>query len=306
MVQSPLELSGRRLTAVPSILPTRPATGAPAPTPTPDCQTRPRNCLWDKLLTEENIPTAKGRKVWQGPTLFGILRNPIYAGEYHALRRESVTPKARRGLTYGHSSSVALPEEQWVSLDFPVKNPVVSPAEWQQVQAQMKRNKAESQVNRNGFYMLSGMVFCSHDSRSWRGNRAGGGKEHLWYYRCTLGRGHGYGDTRCPIPKINGPNLEREVWDSLITFLDDPEKYMQEMARLNGNNTSALEDVEATISTLDGKVNKVYGMESELALNHVRGQLSDEGYRRAAGLLRAERVHYEEELERQQAVLATV
>jgi hypothetical protein len=125
-------------------------------------------------------------------------------------------------------------------------------------------------------------------------------------YRCTLAKGHGYGEGNCPIHKINGPKLEQEVWDSFMDFLDDPEKYMVEMARLKGNNTNTLDDVQATMKTLEGKLNKVYAMESELALKNVRGDLSDEAYHRAGAMLKAERTHYQEELDRQEEMLATL
>jgi hypothetical protein len=201
-------------------------------------------------------------------------------------------------------------QQHRVRLDFPVLSPIVSTEEWQQVQANMKRNKEESQVNRNGFYMLAGMVFCSHDGRRWCGYRAGKGKEHVWYYRCTLAKGHGYSDGSCPLHKLNGPKLEQEVWDSFIAFLDDPEKYMVEMARLRGSNTSTLDDVQATIKTLEGKLNKVYSkvysMETELALKNVRGDLSNEAYHRAGAMLKAEGNHYQEEIARQQSTLAAL
>jgi site-specific DNA recombinase len=254
------------------------------------------------MLTEEGIPTPSGRQKWQRSTLQTFFKNPIYSGQYYALRKERATPKRRQGSTYGRSSAINILPELWVSLDFPVLNPIISPEEWQQVQANMKRNKEESQVNRNRFYMLAGMVFCIHDGRRWSGYSAGKGKNHLYYYRCTLAKGHG----GCPIHKINGPRLEAEVWDSFIEFLDDPEKYMAEMALLRGNNTSTLDDVQSTIKTLEGKLNNVYGMETELALKNVRGDLSDEAYHRAGAMLKAERTHYQEELSRQQATLAAL
>jgi site-specific DNA recombinase len=255
-----------------------------------------------KVLTEEGIPTPSGRQKWQRSTLQSFFKNPIYSGQYYALRRERAAPQKRQGLTYGHSSSTAIPEELWVRLDFPVLSPIVSPEEWQQVQANMKRNKEESQVNRNGFYLLAGMVFCSHDGRRWSGYTGGKGRRHVWYYRCTLVKGLG----NCPSHKLYGPTLEAEVWDSFIAFLDDPEKYLAEMARLKGNNTSTLDDVQATIKTLEGKLNKVYTMETDLALKNVHGDLSDEAYHRAGAMLKAEGTHYQEEIARQQSTLAAL
>ena len=107
------------------------------------------------------VPSPKGRPAWNPSTIHGILRNPAYAGIYHALRQEMKTPEVRRkpGKTYRKSSSRPLPREAWFPLtDFQVIDPIVSWKEWEAVQDRLARNQQESRRNGKRFYLLRGMV----------------------------------------------------------------------------------------------------------------------------------------------------
>ena len=101
-----------------------------------------------------------------------ILKSPIYAGKHIALRRKQVIPKQRKGQTYGKSSSVAVPEEEWVETGFPVVSPIVTWERYEEVKCQFQPNREESKRNHRSFYILSGMVFCGYDGRRCGGSKA--------------------------------------------------------------------------------------------------------------------------------------
>ena len=65
-------------------------------------------------------------------------------------------------------------------------------------------------------------------------------------------------------------------------------------------------EVQDYIETLRRKVRSVDAMEMELAGLKLRAQVSDVAFERQGALLRAERVQYQDEIERQQAHLATL
>jgi hypothetical protein len=84
--------------------------------------------------------------------------------------------------------------------------------------------------------------------------------------------------------------LEQQVWESVEAFLFDPAKFITEMSRHRGENTGSGDEIKATIKALEGKLDKVVEAETNLALERVRpdNDLSDEAYRRASALLRAD------------------
>jgi predicted nuclease with TOPRIM domain len=91
-----------------------------------------------------------------------------------------------------------------------------------------------------------------------------------------------------------------------MAFLSDPQTFMAEMERRRRSGTSSDSDTRSTIEALKRKLDKVTSMETELLTSKLRGLVSQEAVERSAALLRAERSHYQDELERQEAALATL
>ena len=99
-----------------------------------------------------------------------MLHNPVYKGQVYALRNRSVRPQKRRGRTFGKSSVIQTPIEEWVSLPVKVEPAVVTEEEFDLVEERMKLNQIYSPRNAKHKYLLRGMVVCeTHDGRVYRG-----------------------------------------------------------------------------------------------------------------------------------------
>ena len=174
------------------------------------------------------VPTAKGNPNWHPSTIHKILRNPAYAGIYHALRRQAKTPEARRkpGKTYGKSSSQPVPREDWCPLpDFEVVDPIISWEEWEAIQQKLVRNQQESIRNGKRFYLLRGMMACPQHPRNLTGHARG---ERYWY-ECPVRSGHNIGVARMPCPRLPGADTEAKVWQKVVEFLSEPELFLAEL-----------------------------------------------------------------------------
>lgn len=248
-------------------------------------------------LIEDGIPSAKGG-LWAAGTLHGMLRNPVYGGRYYALRYESKLPERRMKDTYGKSSIKDIPRDQWYLLqDFRIIEPVVTWEEWEAVQDRLALNKLNSPRNAKQFYMLSGLIFCGEDGRRLRGLSKQGKK--YFYYSCTLRPGHTPGQPRCSLGGIRGREVEEAVWENVSAFLGDPQTLMAEMNRRRDGQGDSATQVRETVERLQRKIKDVDAMETDLVGMKLRGEASETAFERQSALLRAERTHYIDELERQ-------
>jgi len=252
------------------------------------------------------VPSPKGRLAWHPSTIHGILRNPAYAGVYHALRQEMKTPEFRRkpGETYGKTSSKRLPREAWCPLpDFLVLDPIVSWEEWETVQERLVRNLQESRRNGKRFYLLRGMVTCPFHPRKLTGHARG---ERFWY-ECPVRRGHDIGAARTPCPRVAGVDAEAKVWQRVAEFLSDPAMFLAELESRRQSSAGLQSEGRERIAAEERKLEGVTREETELVGEtlRLRELVSQEALERSAALLRARRTHHLEEIERQRAVLAT-
>ena len=258
-----------------------------------------------KDLRTDGIPTARGG-TWAPATIFGILKNPIYAGRVYSLRhynrkaekRRSETARKREKTSVGHRSL-----EEATLLDFEVKSPVVTWKQWEWVQKKLAENKLNSQRNSKRFYLLAGMVYCARDGRRMYSHVPGRSRSNC--YTCTLRRGAARG-TPCDTGNVNGPVLEELVWESVVGLLTDPEVFVAEMERSHGKVDNSDNRVQESIKTLGRKLDKLTAMDTELVNMKLRGEIIPEVYERSLALNKAERAHYQEEIGRLKGELAVI
>jgi len=100
--------------------------------------------------------------------------------------------------------------------------------------------------------------------------------------------------------------LEAKVWEEVTGFLGSSNTFQHEMERRHETATDQEADIRAKMAGLERQLRDVARRETELVGLRLRGTVSDEALDRNAALLRAERVHYQEEIDRQHAALLTL
>lgn len=256
-------------------------------------------------LVTSNVPAPRGGGAWYPGTIHTILNNPVYAGRFCALRSYAREPERRQKESYGKSTCGKRPESERVWLDdFPVIDPVVSWGEWNAVQDRLRLNKAEARRKAKRLFILGGMLFCGQCSKRMSGFSAP--KQNWYAYRCTGQYGHYIDMKSCRSSYVSGPVVEKLVWEQVAAFLQDPEHFMAEMQRRQDSHVGGQAEVQAQLDSLARRLANVDGMDNEVVAIKVRGLINEEVFERSLALKRAERVHLTEEIERQNAVLATL
>jgi hypothetical protein len=163
-------------------------------------------------LKSQDIPSPTGKDDWCIQTIWGIFRNPLYGGRFHALRREAAEPTRRMGNTYGKSSERWIPSENWEYLpEVEVVNPPLSWDEWLGLQRRLEQNKLLAKRNAKHDYLLRGLVICDIHKRRFKGWPY----HKSWRYVCPIGQGcTGW---------LNGPGAEERARNVCRLLLNDPE-----------------------------------------------------------------------------------
>ena len=188
-------------------------------------------------------------------------------------------------------------------LDFPIISPVVTWKEWEWVAEKLSENKLNSQRNTQRFYLLQHMVYCARDGRRMYSHIPGSGRSHC--YACTLRRGPARGEP-CDLGYVNGPMLEELVWGSVVGLLTDPAVFMAEMERRYGKVDNQGNRIGESIKALEKKLDRLVAMDTELVNMKLRGEIIPEVYERGLAFNKAERSHYQEEIERLKGELAVI
>jgi len=177
---------------------------------------------YDYIIAEfkcRGILSPTGQPEWNKHTISSIIHNPVYAGQYYALKSRVREPLKRNGKTYGKSSVERLPLENWYHLpEVGVVDPPITLEQRALLLAQLQKRQNLSQRNARRSYLLRGLIFCdTHKGKKGEPRRYHGQPYHSsWKYVCPV--------SKCDSPYLDGPHTEeymKEWVSTLFHFTDD-------------------------------------------------------------------------------------
>jgi site-specific DNA recombinase len=196
-----------------------------------------------RKLREDGVPTRTGLVRWDRSVVWGILRNPAYAGRACYGKTESVqritsNRVARTGTGLPRrlkSSSRQKPEEQWIPVQVPE---IVTESTFGAAHEQLQRNKKFAERNRKGGqYLLRGLLVCRRCAYSLYAKPLSpscrkGHVRHYAYYRCVGTDSYRFADGPvCDNRQVRTDELDNAIWDSVLELLNEPERVLNEFGR---------------------------------------------------------------------------
>ncbi|MFC2062676.1 recombinase family protein [Chloroflexota bacterium] len=250
-------------------------------------------------LFRKAIPTPKGMmEKWAKSTINGILKNPVYAGRYYALKKQAVEPVKRRVTKSGKTSRIVKSLEEACYLpEVQVVNPPISWTERQVIMKVMDQNKLTARRNaQKNDYLLRGRIFCETHKGKQGKPRVYFGQPHPSRkggvrYECPVGG--------CRHPTLDGTQLELLVKDIIKDILEAPFHNSGLLIKLMG--TQHKQATEASLLTEQQKLDKrrtaSVNKEAKLVDDHYSGKIGDEVYNKLISQYQGEKQYCEKRLQ---------
>jgi site-specific DNA recombinase len=182
-----------------------------------------------RWLTASGTPTRTGKTRWDRSVVWGMLRNPAYAGtavfgktkilhESPGLNRRArlqgrTTPRAVK--------TVDRPRDEWVHIPVPA---VISQDTFERVARRLEDNKRFASRNAKVPSLLQGLAACSACGYGYyRTNTTTSSGKKIYYYRCLGSDDYRYeGGRVCANKPVRADYLDAVVWDHITALLADP------------------------------------------------------------------------------------
>jgi site-specific DNA recombinase len=182
-----------------------------------------------RWLTDQGVPTRKGKHRWDRSVVWGMLRNPAYAGravfgktmvahESPALNRVArlqgrSTPRA--------SKTVDRPRSEWTEIAVPA---IVSEDTFERVAARLADNKRFASRNSTIPSLLQGLAACGACGYGYYRTSTRTTNKKIYYYRCLGSDDYRYeGGRVCANKPVRADYLDTVVWDHITGLLADPQ-----------------------------------------------------------------------------------
>jgi site-specific DNA recombinase len=201
-----------------------------------------------RKLIRDDIPTPKGRKVWQTGTLSVILRQDLYTGEAWANKWivDRVNGKRRNTLR---------PREEWVRLEKADAPQLISRelfATAQQVTSKNRQVSASKNANPEEFLLRGGFLRCGTCGGTMVSRRYPSLKGYTVYI-CHGGR-HGKllpAEQREGVkqPSVNARLIDAEVWARICRVVSDENYLKRQLQHLQAEDVTA-----ANLSAIDARL----------------------------------------------------
>jgi site-specific DNA recombinase len=181
------------------------------------------NELTRQMQLSDALPLRGGR--WSRSTVHFILTNTAYYGEihYYTVRRVPATGSRPRHVKF---KTVERDPSEQMTISVPT---ILSRELWDKVQTKLERNK---KVYRNAprKYLLSGLVQCARDGKSYTGYTQKwepGGAVRYSHYQCNHNRkmheaGYSLEKDRCTNKSIIASRIEVGVWFAVVNEILNP------------------------------------------------------------------------------------
>ena len=182
-----------------------------------------------RWLTEQGVPTRTGKHRWDRSVVWGMLRNPAYAGR--AVFGKTMMVQESPGLNrvarlQGRSTprackSVDRPREEWTDIPVPA---IISEHTFDRVAARLADNKRFASRNSKIPSLLQGLAACSSCGYGYYRTSTRTTNKKIFYYRCLGSDDYRYpGGRVCANKPVRADYLDAVVWDHIIGLLADPQ-----------------------------------------------------------------------------------
>lgn len=190
-----------------------------------------------RWLTAQGVPTRTGKTGWNNATIWGMLRNPAYAGQAaYGKTHASGTPVratrlARlRGQRSARVTREGVAPEDWKRISVPA---LVTEEQFALVAQRLQRNQRISPRNTKRPSLLQGILVCRHCGYAYYrcSTRSKNGILRE-YYRCSGTDGHRRPEGRvCENRPVRLPEIDELVWGRVLGLLEDPALIQAEIDR---------------------------------------------------------------------------
>ncbi len=240
-----------------------------------------------RWLSEQQLPTATGKARWDRSTVWGMLRNPAYAGRAafaKTIRTDQPARLTRPARLQGRRTSpnpliLDRPRQDWVEIAVPA---LVSEETFQLAARRLADNQRFAARNTKVPSLLQGLAACEGCGYAYYRTSTRTSTRKLYYYRCLGSDDYRYpGGRRCANLPVRADYLDQVVWDHVTRLLADPALIRSELdrrlAELQAANPQTqakarLEREQARTATAISRLLEAY-QEQLLSLDELRSRM---------------------------------
>ena len=190
-----------------------------------------------RWLTSENVRTRTGKARWDRSVVWGMLRNPAYAGTAVFGKTQVLQESPglnRRARLEGRSvprasKTVDRPREEWIEIPVPA---IVTAGTFQRAAQRLADNKRYAARNTKVPSLLQGLAACSACGYGYYRTSARTTSRKIYYYRCLGSDDYRYeGGRVCGNKPVRADYLDTVVWDHITGLLADPALIRAEISK---------------------------------------------------------------------------
>jgi site-specific DNA recombinase len=190
-----------------------------------------------RWLTSENVPTRTGKARWDRSVVWGMLRNPAYAGTAVFGKTQVLQESPglnRRARLEGRSvprasKTVDRPREEWIEIPVPA---IVTAETFGRAAQRLADNKRYAARNTKVPSLLQGLAACSACGYGYYRTSARTTSRKIYYYRCLGSDDYRYeGGRVCGSKPVRADYLDTVVWDHITALLADPALIRAEISK---------------------------------------------------------------------------
>jgi site-specific DNA recombinase len=242
-----------------------------------------------RWLTEQGVPTRTGKSRWDRSVVWGMLRNPAYAGTaiYGKTQVLQQSPGInRRARLEGRSTprpskTVDRPREDWVEIAVPA---IVTAQTFQRAARRLAENKRYASRNSKVPSLLQGLAACAGCGYGYYRTSTRTTNKTIYYYRCLGSDDYRYeGGRICGNKPVRADYLDTLIWDHITALLADPTLIHDEIdkrltqARTADPATRQRARLEPALATATATITRMIGAFSEqlITLDELRARMPD-------------------------------
>ena len=242
-----------------------------------------------RWLSALGVPTRTGKTRWDRSVVWGMLRNPAYAGRAcfgKTMRTEQSAGLNRTARLAGRATPrqytvTDRAREDW--LEIPVPG-LVDQDTWDRAQRRLADNKRYAARNTKDPSLLQGICACSGCGYAYYRTSTRTTNKKIYYYRCLGSDDYRYEHGRvCANKPVRADYLDTVVWDHVSALLADPALIRTEITkRLEQHRTADPTTVQrrrldAGLAKATTAITRLIGAYQEelLSLDELRTRMPD-------------------------------